>query len=272
MDYSTYHDILVEQKGAVLRICHNRPQRRNAESELLLAEMDDALARSAKDDTVRVLVIGGVGDHFSAGHDVHEGMAKRGHHDVAHSWEGELEHFVGNTMRIWNYPKPTIAEVRGACVAGGFMVANSCDLLMAGEDAFFSDPVLHSLGVCAVEVLLHPWVMGLRKAKEFLYTGQRITARDAYEFGMANRVVPVDRLREETMNLAHHIAKEPPGATKMMKRSLNRTADIMGYRNSITAHFDTHLLAQMGPERRAIIDKGMTASIAASRAAATVVA
>jgi len=268
MDYPQYQDILLEKIGAVLRISHNRPARRNAESEQLLAEMDDALDRSAKDEDIRVLVIGGVGDHFSAGHDVHEGTAKRSGYTTAQTWEWELEHFVGNAMKIWDHPKPSIAEVRGACIAGGFMVANSCDLIVASDNAFFSDPVLHSLGVCAVEVLLHPWVMGLRKAKEFLYTGQRISAQDARDFGMVNRVVPGEQLREETMKLANHIAQAPPVATKMMKRSLNRTADIMGYRNSITAHFDTHVLAQVGPECRAIAAKGMAASIAASKAAA----
>jgi len=270
MRYDGYSDILVEQDGFVLRISHNRPTRRNAESELLLAEMDDVLAQSAQDDSVRVLVIGGEGSHFSAGHDVHEGMAKRGDFDAAQTWTWELEHYYGNAMRIWDHPKPTIAEVRGACIAGGFMVANSCDLLIASEDAFFSDPVLHSLGVCGVEVLLHPWVMGLRKAKEFLYCGTRISAQDALDLGIANQIVPTEVLRETTMSVAHHIAKAPPVSIRMMKRSLNRTADIMGYRSSVSAHFDTHVLAQTGPEAKAIAAQGMGASIKRSKTTAAI--
>ena len=257
----TYQDITYEMIGPVLRICHNRPKMANAESENLLAEIDDALERAKRDDNVRVLILGGVGKHFSAGHDLVEGMAKRGQYTPEESWLWESEHYLGNALRIWDFPKPTIAQVQGACVAGGFMVANMCDLMVAADDAFFSDPVVHSLAAASVEALLHPWVLGMRKAKEFLFTGQRLNASEAKEWGMVNHVVPRAELEDFTLQLAERIAQAPPIGVRLMKRSLNRSYDIMGFRNSLMAHFDTHILSTETAEHHKLRSGGMDASM-----------
>jgi enoyl-CoA hydratase len=262
----TYEDILVESFGPVLRISHNRPARRNAQSEHLLEELDDALAKAARDDGVRVLVLGAVGDHFSAGHDLFDGLARRGGFTPEQHWLWEQEHYLGNAFRLWDFPKPTIAQVQGACIAAGFMVANMCDLMVAADDAFFSDPVAHSLGAAAVEALVHPWVLGTRKAKEFLFTGQRITAAEGHAWGMVNHVVPRAELESATLALAQRIAAAPPIAIRMLKRSLNRTADMQGFRNSLQAHFDTHLLSSSTHEFRDIGAQGMATSLKAAKA------
>ncbi len=261
-----YSDILYEQFGPVLRVSHNRPSRRNAESENLLAELDDALARAAKENEVRVLILAATGDHFSAGHDLFDGFAKRSDFTPEQHWVWEHEHYLGNALRIWDFPKPTIAQVQGACIAGGFMVANMCDLMVAADDAFFSDPVAHSLGAAAVEALVHPWVLGMRKAKEFLFTGQRISAAEGKEWGMVNHVVPRAELESATLQLAERIAAAPPMALRMLKRSLNRTADMQGFRNSIQAHFDTHLLSSSTQEFKDIGARGMANSLKAAKA------
>lgn len=261
-----YTEITYEMLGPVLRVCHNRPKQANAESETLLAELDDALERAKRDDNVRVLILGGVGKHFSAGHDLTDPRSTRAQMTAAEQiWQWESDHYMGNSLRIWDFPKPTIAQVQGACIAGGFMVANMCDLMVASDDAYFSDPVNHSLGAAAVEVLVHPWVLGLRKAKELLYTGQRITAADAKEWGMVNHVVPRAELEDFTLKLANQIAAAPPMSMRMLKRSLNRTADMMGFRNSIMAHFDTHQLSHASEEHKAIVEAGMQASMAAAK-------
>ena len=262
-----YREILWEQFGPVLRVSHNRPHKRNAETESLLAELDDALARAARDDSVRVLVLGATGDHFSAGHDLFDGLARRGDFTPEQHWLWEQEHYLGNALRIWDFPKPTIAQVQGACIAGGFMVANMCDLLVAADDAFFSDPVAHSLGAAAVEALVHPWVLGTRKAKEFLFTGQRLSAAEGKEWGMVNHVVPRAELEAFTLTLAERIAAAPPIAIRMLKRSLNRTADMQGFRNSIQAHFDTHVLSSSTKEFHDIGKQGMDKSLKAAKAA-----
>ena len=261
----SYQDILYEETGPVVRISHNRPAKRNAESENLLAELDDALLRAARDDRIRVAILAATGEHFCAGHDLYDGLKKRGDFTPEQHWLWEQEHYLGNALRIWDFPKPTIAQVQGACIAAGFMVANMCDLMVASEDAFFSDPVAHSLGAAAVEALVHPWVLGLRKAKEFLYTGQRITAAEAYEWGMINHVVPRAELESTTLKLAERIAAAPPIAIRMLKRSLNRTLDMQGFRNSIQAHFDTHLLSSSTQEFKDIGARGMDQSLKAAK-------
>jgi enoyl-CoA hydratase len=261
----SYSELTYEMIGSVCRVMHNRPDQANSESENLLEELDDALERAAKDDAVRVLIIGGVGKHFSAGHDLIGGYETRGDFTPEQHWLWESEHYLGNALRIHDFPKPTIAQVQGACIAGGFMVANMCDLMVASEDAFFSDPVVHSLGAASVEVLVHPWVMGTRKAKEFLYTGQRLGAREAHEWGMVNHVVSRDELESFTLDLANKIAEAPPIGIRMMKRSLNRHMDIQGFRNAVMAHFDTHILSTSTREHLDIADKGMKESMSRAK-------
>jgi enoyl-CoA hydratase len=246
-----YTQIAYEVKGPVAIVSHNRPQMRNAESQQLLTELDAAIRQATADEAIRVIVIGGKGDHFSAGHDLKEAQARRQEFTVEGRWAYEEQYYLEYSMRIWDCPKPTIAMVQGACIAGGFMVANMCDLVVASDDAFFADPVCQTLGAAAVEVLIHPYVMGMRKAKEMLYTGRRLTAQEGYEIGMVNKVVPRADLEAETLRLAEHIAKAQPFALKIVKRSLNRALDMQGLRNAINAHFDTHQLVHMSESMKA---------------------
>ena len=167
-----YESIEYEQLGHVARIWHNRPQVSNAQDESLLIELEHAIDRTAQDPEVRVVIIAGRGKHFSAGHDVKEGMANRNHYTTEQRYAWEAKHYYGLSLKIWDHPKPTIAQVQGACIAGGFMTANVCDMIMAADSAFFSEPVIHSMGITSVEVLMHPWVMNHRKAKEFLLTAR----------------------------------------------------------------------------------------------------
>ena len=260
-----YAHISYEVIGAVARVCHNRPQAANAESEALLNELDDALDRAKKDDAIRVLIIGGKGKHFSSGHDLIDGIKTRAHFTPEEIYFWEQEHYLGNALRIWDFPKPTIAQVQGACIAGGFMVANMCDIMVASDDAYFSDPVVHSLGAAAVETLIHPWVMGMRKAKEFLFTGQRMTAAEGKECGMVNHVVPRADLEDFTLQMATRIAEAPRVAMHVLKRSLNRTAEIQGFRNAILAHFDTHVFSHATVEHKQMVARGMEQSLAAAK-------
>jgi enoyl-CoA hydratase len=252
-------------QGAIARIAHNRPEMRNAESAVLLDEMDAALAEAVKDEAVRVIVIAGNGPHFSAGHDLKEGQEKRANFTVEQRYAYEELRYLEYCLRIWDCPKPTIASVQGAAIAGGFMVANMCDLIVASDDAFFADPVCHTLAASAVEVLLHPYVMGLRAAKEFLFTGRRMGAEEAHRLGMVNRVVPCAELQAATMALAEQIAAAPPFAIKVTKRSLNRSADLQGFRNTLMAHFDTHQLAHMSEEFRKVKEAGLANAIRRAR-------
>lgn len=249
-----YEQITYEQLGPVVRICHNRPEKGNSQSRKLLTELDQAVVRAGADPDTRVVIIGGQGKHFSAGHDLQEGMEGTGDPELdmsPESWEAmETEYYIDYCMRIYDLPKPTIAQVQGACVGGGFMVANMCDLMVASEDAFFADPVVHMVATTGAEVLIAPYVLGFRKAKEMMFTGERIAAKEAHMLGMVNRLVPREKLEEETLAMAQRIAKAPPFAIKMTKKSLNRALDMTGFREAVQAHHHTHLLAHQSAETK----------------------
>ena len=122
------------------------------------------------------------------------------------------------------------------------MLAWVCDLIVASEDAFFADPVVR-MGIPGAEYFAHPWVLGARFAKEILYTGDRFTARRAYEVGMVNRVVPRAHLEQETFAIAARIAKMPRFGLALAKKAVNQCEDQMGMRNGIDAVFGLHHFA-----------------------------
>lgn len=253
--------IIIENNGGVRRIWLNRADAANAQTRQMLIELDAAMVQANEDDSVRVIVLAGKGKHFSAGHDLKEAQAKRSGFSPEERTDYEEKHYLNYCMNIWDSPKPTISQVQGACVAGGFMVASMADLVVASEDAWFWDAVLYSMGLAGTEVLFQPWVMGLRHAKEFLYLGERLTAAEAYRIGMVNRVVPTDELDTYVMNMATRIASAPPFGMRALKKSLNRTYDIQGFKTATQAHFDTHQLTHTTAEFVAIRDRGLTTII-----------
>lgn len=258
MEFST---LAIENHGAVRRILLARPAQRNAQSQQMLDELMAAFDAAGRDDSVNVVVLAGQGAHFSAGHDLKQAEAERANFTVEERWAYEETRYFDYSLRIWDFPKPTIAQVQGACVAGGFMIANMCDLVVASESAFFSDPVGHTLGAAATEVLIHPWVMGARKAKEMLFTGSKISAQEAHAMGMVNRVVSDAELDAATLALAQQIAKAPPFGLRLIKRSINRTLDAQGLRTALAAHFDTHQLSHLSEGFLTARDRGLSSAI-----------
>jgi enoyl-CoA hydratase len=247
--------VLQERRGAVSMITLNRPQYRNAQNSAMLYALDRAFHVAAMDDEVRVIVLRGAGPAFSAGHDMgspgrdvdisYPRLTMWPDHVGKPSIEGRLsresEVFLELCRRWRDVPKPTIAMVQGACVAGGLMLAWVCDLIVAAEDAFFADPSVRQ-GGGGVEWFAHPYQMGPRFAKEFLFLGERVDATRARELGMVNRVVPNDQLETVTMEIADKIAAMPPFGLAMAKRSINFAQDAMGLRSSIDHSFAWHQL------------------------------
>lgn len=235
----------------------NRPEYRNAQNSAMTYALDSALTRAVDDDEVKVIVLAGSGKHFSAGHDI--GTPDRDHHvhfdnravlwwdhvdrtggDQRYARESEV--YLGMCRRWREIPKPVIAMVQGACIAGGLMLAWVCDLIVAADDAFFSDPVVR-MGIPGVEYFAHPWVLGPRFAKEILFTADRFTAQRAYEVGMINRVVPRAELERETMELATRIAAMPAFGLALTKKAVNQCEDQMGVRNGMDSVFGLHHFA-----------------------------
>ncbi|MER6255845.1 enoyl-CoA hydratase [Streptomyces sp. NPDC001584] len=249
--------VLYEHRGPVAYVTMNRPRYRNAQNSAMTYALDDAFYRAAEDPEVKVVVLAGAGEHFSAGHDIgtpgrdaHLPFERRaglwwdhtGRPGAESRFARESEVYLGMCRRWRELPKPVIASVRGACVAGGLMLAWVCDLIVAGEDAFFADPVVR-MGIPGVEYFAHPWAMPPRIAKEFLYTGDRMTARRAYEVGMVNRVVAPDDLEAETERLALRIAGMPAFGLALTKRAVNQAEDLQGLHTGMDSVFGLHHLA-----------------------------
>ncbi|RAY17053.1 enoyl-CoA hydratase [Actinomadura craniellae] len=231
--------ILYEVTDRVAVITLNRPEVANAQTMELLDDLDAAWTRAADDDDVRVIVLRGNGRHFSSGHDL-KGTGPRPDKITLESiYSVEARRYIEYTLRWRNIPKPSIAAVQGKCIAGGLMLCWPCDLIVAAENAEFSDPVVR-LGIGGVEYHGHTWEFGPRKAKEILFTGRGVTAAEAEQLGMVNRVVPLAELDASAMELAGQIAQMHPFALRQAKRAVNQTLDVQGFYAAIQSVFDTH--------------------------------
>ena len=239
--------IKVERRGPILRIRMNRPAKLNAQNPTLIEEMDAAFAEGAADADVRVIVLSGEGRAFSAGHDLeYPGFDRRGY--TYHTRiEMERRLFLEKLFRIRNLPTPTIAQVHGHCVAAGLMLAAMCDLIVCDETARFANPVV-AMGMPGVQLLIEPWEIGARKAKELLFTADAIDADEAYRLGLVNRVVPSTRLEAEVDALATRIAALPPFAVRTVKKSINDTLDFMGQGRAWEHHFLLHVAGKRSEE------------------------
>ena len=245
--------------GGIARVTMNRPEARNAQNRRMTYELDAAFTEAAFDDDVKVIILAGEGPHFSAGHDLRDtedydlrpigisgGFAKGGA-------EGHMafeEEIYFNMCRRWQQlPKPTIAQVHGKTIAGGLMLMWVCDLIVASDDATFSDPVV-AFGVNGHEYFVHAWELGARKAKELLFTGASVTAEEARQLGMVNHVVARDELESFTLALAERIASRPSMGLKLAKVSVNQSLDLQGQRAAVEAAFSLHQLGHSHNQQR----------------------
>ena len=245
-----------ERRGRIAVVTMNRPKYRNAQNSVMTYALDSAFERAVNDNDIRVIVLTGAGDHFSAGHDIgtpgrdvdvsydRKAVIWWDHTDKAGAdarYAREMEVYLGMCRRWREIPKPSIAMVHGACIAGGLMLAWACDLIVASSDAEFCDPVV-TMGVCGVEWFVHPWELGPRKAKEFLFTADVWNAEEAHRLGMVNHVVPRPELSSFVMALAQRIAAKPSFALKLTKEAVNRSVDVMGQPAAIDQAFALHQL------------------------------
>lgn len=246
-----------EVDGPIARVTMNRPQYSNAQNSAMTYALDSAFYQAAADDDVKVVVLTGAGKHFSAGHDIGtpgrdidtsfnrraglwwDHVGKQGGES---RFAREEEVYLGMCRRWRELPKPVIAQVQGACIAGGLMLAWICDLIIASDDAFFADPVVR-MGIPGVEYFAHPWVLGPRQAKEFLFLGERIGAERARQLGMVNRVVPRDTLAATVTDIATRIAQMPRLGLALTKKAVNQAEDAMGLQLGMDSVFGLHHLA-----------------------------
>lgn len=242
-----------EAADGIAWITMNRPEYHNAQNGKMTYLLDDAFKAAVADDEVKVIVLRGEGKHFSAGHDI--GTPGRDVHlsqDRVTMWydhankEGgeflyvrEAEAYLGMCRRWREIPKPTIAAVQGACIAGGLMLAWVCDLIVATDDAYFSDPVVR-MGIPGVEYFAHPYELNPRIAKEFLFTGNKMGAERAYQMGMVNQISTRETLIDDVTALATKIAAMPRLGLALTKQAINNVEDLQGKRSAMEAAFAWH--------------------------------
>ncbi|MGH7984713.1 MAG: enoyl-CoA hydratase-related protein [Candidatus Binataceae bacterium] len=238
-----YSQILYDTQDRIARITLNRPRYRNAQSRVLLEELDAAFMQAGADDSVHVIILSGAGDHFSAGHDLGtpeeradpEGYINTKGLKRRHKRSWDL--FLDNTLRWRDLPKPTIAQVQGYCIFGGYMFASAMDLIVAADDAMF----LPSL----TQYFSAPWDVGIRKAKEILFQSRFIDAQEALRLDLVNLVVPRTQLEEETLALARKIAETDLYSLRILKFAINQIQDAMGFRTSVRNSHSHHFLTRV---------------------------
>ena len=254
--YETTEPVLYEARDGIATVTLNRPQFHNVQNSQMTYALDAAFQRATADDAVKVIVLRGAGKHFSAGHDI--GTPGR---DINKPFERqslwwdhtnkpggeqyfvrEQEVYLGMCRRWHDLPKPTIAMVQGACIAGGLMLAWVCDLIVASDDAYFQDPVVR-MGIPGVEYFAHAHELNPRIAKEFLFLGERMPAERAYMMGMVNRVVPRADLETRTYEWAAKIAQQPRMGLALTKTVLNRVEELQGLRTTMDVAFGYHHFA-----------------------------
>jgi len=225
VDKVEFDTILLERIGSVARITLNRPERANALNQVMLAEIGQALDALEADAEVRAIIVRGAGSTFSSGFDLKEQMQRRPSGTA--QWQPILRNDFDTIMRFWHSPKPTIAAVRGPCLAGACELALACDITVAAHDAFFGEPEL-KFGA-GIVVMILPWLVGPKVAKEIILTGEdRIDADRALAIGMINRIVPAEELDNASLGLARHIAVIDPKLVKDTKRAINRALEAQG--------------------------------------------
>ena len=226
------NDLLFERRGPIAVLTMNRPQKLNALTNGMIDAIREAAWELEEDDDVRVLVLTGAGEAFSAGLDIRDAGRRnprtRFPEAAWHNWT--LGH-------LFQMAKPTIAAVGGIAAGGGLSFALECDIRIASDKARFSTVYLKTgMPVLDGVAALLPALIGTSRTLEMLYTSEIIDAEEAVRIGLASRVVPADRLMDETMELAERIAAGPPVAQRISKDLVMAP---------LRRHYDEHLPHQL---------------------------
>ena len=216
-----YESVIYEKENGIAKIILNRHEKYNAMNRTMIQEMGYALDDAKEDNSIRVVVIAGKGKAFCTGIDL-----KFMQEEVRSSWERqELFRFINDTVTdvIARLSKPVIAAVNGFALAGGFEIMLACDLVIASQEAVIGDQHINfGLVGPGGSTQRMPRIVGIRKAKEIIFTGKWLSAQEAERIGLVNRVVPLDQLEAATNELANTLAEKSPVALRIAKMLINR--------------------------------------------------
>ena len=274
METRTLDTVIYEKDGPVAWIILNYPEKANIQSSGLVFDVDECLNDADKDYDIKVVVIKANGPGFSAGHvvtgtpgtemrEIDESTAKLGS-----PWKGQWDIYGTPVLKLWDFPKVTIAQVHGYCLGGGTVWGLLTDMTVASEDAYFQFPVLQGMAMPTMETGIEPWLfMNWKKASEFMYTAQELSAADAKEMGLVNRVVPRERLDDEVNELAFHVAQAPLTTLMAAKANIRRAWDLMGIRTHLQQSNDLLTVATQATDVQGYIREAFQAGLRPREAA-----
>jgi enoyl-CoA hydratase/carnithine racemase len=254
--------IKLEREGAVAILTLNRPEKMNALSAPVLAEMRAALDECEADESVRSMIVTGAGKAFSAGFDI---SPREKPFTTVQDWRAHAKDDNETWLRFWRSRLPFVAAVNGYCLGGGCDLSMTCDYTIAADTAQFGEPEIEFCS--APPFLIMPWVIGMKHTKELLLLGGRVSANEAHRMGLVNRVVPAATLMEEAHKIALRMARLPAVAMKQNKEAINRAYDMRGLLANIEYGQEMFCLTSMAqsPEgaefRKVAREQGLKAAI-----------
>ena len=263
----TRERIIYQKDGPIARVILNWPEKANAQDQKLAEEVDAALLDADRDYAIKVLIVKANGKGFCSGHAIgdnahdYPAFAEGGSH-MGHPWKGQLDLFVKPVLNLWEFSKPTIAQVHGYCVGGGTHYGLTTDIVIAADDAYFSYPPLQGFGMPSGECSIEPWVfMNWRRAAYYLFTAEVINAQKALDVGLVNEVVPRDELNDRVEAIARHIAAAPLTTLMLTKANLKRAWELMGMRVHWQSSNDLVALASMSKDVQELIKQVLQGNI-----------
>ncbi len=257
-------NIIYEVEDSIAIITINRPERKNALDSQTLEILNKTMDIAERDICIKAIIITGIGDTFSSGFDLKDQLEKS---PKGKEWKRVLDLDFKTIMRFWHSPKPTIAAVRGACLAGAFELALACDITVASKDAFFGEPELR-FGAGIVTMIL-PWVTGVKAAKEIILLGKdNILAEEALKLGLVTRLTETSLLQKKAREIAFNLAEIDPDLIKHTKKAINQGYEIQGLLKSLqnSLDIDYQIEAKGSPDKKRFMEiaknKGMKEAIA----------
>jgi enoyl-CoA hydratase len=263
----TRERIIFEKEGAIARVTLNWPEKANAQDQKLAEEVDAALLDADRDFDIKVLIIKANGKGFCSGHAIGNNAVDypefvEGFKHTGTPWKAQTDLFVKPILNLWEFSKPTIAQVHGYCVGGGTHYGLTTDIVIAADDAYFSYPPLQGFGMPSGECSIEPWVfMNWRRAAYYLYLAEVIDAKKALEVGLVNEVVSRDELDARVEAIARHISQAPLTTLMATKANLKRAWELMGMRVHWQSSNDLVALASMSADVQKLVQQVLEGKI-----------
>jgi len=242
-----FTNLLLDKHELIGTLTLNRPEKLNAMTPSLIAEMGEALTEVEKDPEIKILIVRGAGRAFCTGYDLTVSMGEGGaERHTLDSDQRSLQRYVEHWLRLRDLPKPVISMVHGYCLAGGSQLAISTDIIFVAENASIGFPSIPA-GAGYVSSFWN-WMIGPHRTKYMAFLpGSRITGKEAEAIGFATRAFPAESLESETYDYARRVTKVPAQKLRLEKLAINRAMDIQGFRTAVLAGAEFDAIFHFGP-------------------------